>query len=225
MNFPQYLSTTDRTVCVVGEINKSTTLKEAGVFVDGKGYLGEDDHIWIYSGEGKPKRFNEYPYFWLNEEGKKEFSEPGESTLEEFSKSKLNELSVDVIIEKTDETKELYNEKAINDMNKGASLFVPIDKESDDFLKKIIKTAIKEKGIDISRLKYKMDEKYILPNMKAALQNDTKMSVAYFTIWCELLGLSFSVQVTDNGTDEQDPLKEDLIYTSDADKVMKITDF
>ena len=110
-------------------------------------------------------------------------------------------------------------------MNTGASLFVPIDKESDDFLKKIIKTAIKEKGIDISRLKYKMDEKYILPNMKAALQNDTKMSVAYFTIWCELLGLSFSVQVTDNGTDEQDPLKEDLIYTSDADKVMKISEF
>lgn len=220
MKFPLFLQGKEKTIRVVGMVDKNKKGKENGVFIDGKGYIDENEYIWIYSGSGKPINSNEYPYFWLNEEGEKVFSSPEESTMNQFSSDKLVDLSMGVIVNNTKEGEELYNEQAINDMNAGAAVFVPIIQQSDDFLKKIIKTAIIDKGIDISRLKYKMDEKYILPNMKAALNNSTKMSVVYFLTWCELLGLDFTIAVEDNGTDTVDPLKKPIYYVSRKDEVL-----
>ena len=113
----------------------------------------------------------------------------------------------------------LYNEQEINDINDAQAVYVPIIKEKDDFLKKIIKQAIINKRIDVARLKYKTQEKYILPNMKAALDNDTKMSVVYFGHWCELLGLDFSICVYDNGTDTTDVLKNPIFYSSETGEI------
>ncbi len=52
----------------------------------------------------------------------------------------------------------------------------------------------------------------MLPNMKTALQNKTKMSVSYFTAWMELLGCTFDVVIKDNGTDSVNPLSNPYIY-------------
>ena len=218
MTFPLFLVAKDRTVQVVGYVDKNV---KKGVFVDGKGYIDEDDHIWIYSSSGKPSNSNEFPYFWFNKDDEKEFSHPSVETLSTFVVDNLKDMKTDVIVENTIDGEELYSEQAINDMNASAEVFVPTFKESDDFLKKIIKRLIVEKGIDISRLKYKMPEKYILPNMKAALQNDTKMSVVYFVTWCELLGVDFTIVVEDNGTDPMDQLKKPLFYESRRDKVLR----
>ena len=221
MKFPQYRSTTERTVSVVGMVDKNNEGKERGVFLDGKGYIDEDENIWIYCGAGKPKNANAYPYFWLNEEGEKEFSEPQENMKKAFNVTNMKDMSLQIIVEKTGENEELFDEDAINDMNAAAAFYVPQIRESDDFLKKVVKNTIIAKGIDINRLKVKTEQKYILPNMKAALDNKTKMSVMYFCCWMELLGCDFQVSICDNGTDDGDPLKNTLIYISDKDKVYR----
>lgn len=224
MKFPLFLQGKEKTITIVGMIDRT----EGGdnnkqIKVDGKGYVDEYDQVWIYSASGKPKNPNEYPYFWIGDNNSLEFSDPDELTLSMFKLEKAADLSIGVIVNNTDENEVLYNEQAINDMNKGAAVYVPEIHEDDDFLKKLIKTAIIEKGIDISRLKYKMNEKYVLPNMKAALENKTKMSVQYFMIWCELMGLDYTVTIEDNGRDRIDPLKSPLSYVSRKDEVVKET--
>lgn len=220
MKFPQFLLADDeRTFQVIGEITKNDD-EASGIFVDGKGYIDEDGYIWIHSGSGKPKNANQLPYFWF-ENGKKKFSEPNKKVFDVYNASKLKDMSIGIIVDNTKEGEELYSEQAINDMNSAAEVYVPTYKDTDDFLKKLIKTAIVEKGVDIARLKYKMPEKYILPNMKAALNGDTKMSVLYFITWAELLGLDFMVVLNDNGSDPIDPLKQSLIYDSTKDRVLR----
>lgn len=222
MKFPQYVSTSERTISVVGMVDKANEEKEKGVFQDGKGYIDEDQQIWIYCGGGKPKNANEYPYFWLNEDGIKEFSEPQEIIKKAYSTENMIDMDLVNIVELTEENEELFDEEEINDMNAAAAFYVPIINDSDDFLKKIVKMTIIKKGIDINRLKGKTEEKYILPNMKAALQNKTKMSVIYFCCWMELLGCTFDITILDDGTDSADPLKNPLVYQSNRNAISEL---
>ena len=216
MKFPQYVSTSQRTVSVVGMVDKNNTEeKEKGVFIDQKGYIDEDQNIWIFSGEGKPKNANAYPYFWFNKEGKKEFSEPSELIRKAFSTENMKDMSVVSIVENTEANVPLFDEQEIVDINSASAVYIPIINENDDFLKKIVKTVIIQKGVDINKLKSKTEEKYILPNMKAALQNTTKMSVNYFTLWMDLLGCTFEFIIQNDGDNTQDQLKNPVIYQSD----------
>lgn len=224
MKFPQYVSTSDRTVSVVGMVDKNNEEKETQVFQDNKGYIDEDQFVWIFCSSGKPKNKNAYPYFWLNEEGKKEFSDPSEIIKKAFSVSNMVDMSLVNIVDKTEPGEQLFNEEEINDMNAAAAFYVPTIKDKDDFLKKIVKTTIIEKGIDINRLKGKTDQKYQLPNMKAALQSDTKMSVVYFINWMNLFGCDFEITILDTGEDKTDPLKNPLVYQSYSDKLSNLVD-
>lgn len=226
MTFPQYISTSERTVSVVGMIDKETKEGDAPdtpeKYQDGKGYIDEDEKIWIFSIKGKPKNANEYPYFWFNDEGKKEFSDPPELIRKAYSTEYMVDMSLVNIVDTTKPGEVLYNEEELNDMNAAAAVYTPVIYDYDDFLKKIVKTTIIEKGIDINRLKCKTGEKYILPNMKAALQNKTKMSVVYFNSWMNLLGCDFEITILDNNTDTTDRLKNPLVYQSYRDKTSKL---
>lgn len=223
MKFPQYVSTNERTVSVVGMVDKNNEGEETATFQDGKGYIDEDEYIWIFCAAGKPKNKNAYPYFWLNEEKKKEFSDPSDIIRKAYSTANMVDMDLVTIVDNTKPGEQLYDEKEINDMNAAASFFVPVINENDDFLKKIVKTTIIEKGIDINRLKGKTDEKYMLPNMKAALINNTKMSVIYFCCWMNLLGCEFEITILDDGdTSKSDVLKTPIVYQSYKDGLNKI---
>lgn len=214
-----YIETDDKVVRIVGTVEKEKKTKETGVFIDGKGYADENGTIWIYSYSGKPSNSNEYPYFWINSDGVKEFSHPEESVLKLWNTSNASDKDLDTISALTKEDTEVYDEDEVNAMNESSSKYVPIVKDSEDFLKKIIKHLILQKGINISRLKYKMTAKYSLPNMTSALSNTTKMSVTYFSIWAELLGVNFKIIIEDNGTDTINPLKEPIVYDSYHDTI------
>lgn len=220
MKFPQYVSTNERTVSVVGMIDKEKEEENKNIYQDGKGYIDEDQSIWIYC-SGEPKNKNQYPYFWINDENKKEFSDPPEIIRKAFSVENMTDMSLLTIIDKTEPGEKLFDEDELNDMNAAAAFYVPIINENDDFLKKIVKTTIIQKGIDINRLKGRTDEKYILPNMKAALQNKTKMSVIYFMCWMNLLNCDFEITISDNG-DKNDPLKKPIVYQSYHDNISEI---
>ena len=206
------------------EESKENLTKKKVHFVDGKGYVDENERIWIFCAEGKPKNYNAYPYFWLNEDGEKEFSNPPELIKKAYSVENMIDMSLLEIIAETLPNEQHYDEDMLNDINAASSFFVPTFREDDDFLKKIVKHVITQKGVDINGLKSKTSEKYVLPNMKSALQNKTKMSVIYFMTWMNLLGCDFEITIIDNGEDGKIKLTNPLIYRSYNDKVGVLKD-
>lgn len=226
LTFPQYINTSERTVEVIGCIEELGTYESIVTnkksLINCKGYLKDEKEIWIYC-DKKPKNHNAYPYFWIdkidddNKEITFKYSDPPELIKKAFSVEELRDMSLVTIVENTIPGEQLFDESEINDMNAASSVYIPVISETDDFLKKVVKMTIIKKGIDINRLKSKTDAKYQLPNMKAALQNNTKMSVTYFTNWMELLGCNFSVTICDDNSDSVDKLKFPITYNSYKD--------
>ena len=104
-------------------------------------------------------------------------------------------LTISDIIANSDKDQVLYDAAALNDINAAVEKFVPVTNEDDDFLKKLIKTLIINKGINIKMFQHKLEHRYVLTNMRSALVKDTKMTVFNFMTWCELLMAKFSVSV------------------------------
>lgn len=155
LKFPQYINTSERTVSVNGLMKENDSPSD---YEDGKGYLNENEEIWIFC-KKKPGNnvVNAYPYFWFNKDNKKEYSDPSDLMKHIFRISSLQDISVLNIINNTKPDEKLYNEAEIIDINASANFYVPIINKEDDFLKKIVKIIIIEKGIDINRLKSKTE--------------------------------------------------------------------
>ena len=216
INFPQYISTKERTVSIVGYVNSKEKCS-INDFQDGKGYVDEDGFVWIYC-VAKPKNADTYPYFWIKD-NKAEFSNPGDYMKSIYNIDKLMDMSLVNIINTTEPNEVLFDEEEINDIISSSSFYIPEIKKDDDYLKKLVKYTIIKKNIDINRLKTKTDEKYMLPNMKAALNSSTKTSVIYFALWMDLLGCTFDITISDSGEDKIDPLKTPIVYESATDKI------
>ena len=234
--FPLYINTSDKSTSVVGVITDTSQ-----TYIDGKGYLKDSDkkddnynkdndnddnkdndnkkvEVWIFCKKKPPKvSRNSYPFFWI-EDGEFKFSNPSEFMKDIYTTDNLRDLSLVNIINKTIPGEQLYNEQEILDINAASSTFTPRIEKDDDFLKKIVKVIINEKKIDINKLKSRVDLPYVLPNMRTALANKTKMSVVYFLSWMELLGCSFEIIVKDNGEDKENPLAFDHIFDIETDK-------
>lgn len=214
MKFPQFINTKKRTINVLG------TIDDTEEFIDGKGYIDSNGYVWIFCSLKAPENKNVYPYFWrgTGSDNRFEFSDPSDETLSMFHESNLKDLSFDTIIEETDENNDSYDEMMRRYNPAGSSVFVPVLKETDDFLKKIIKRVILDKGTNIERYKSLTPKDFMISNMKQSLSGSTKMSVKYFMIWCEVMGFDFEIIVRNNGKDI-DPLPEDLYYFSNRDRV------
>ena len=153
--FPQYINTNERTVSVNGMIKENDNPND---YENGKGYINDKDEIWIYLDKKPMKTIaNAYPYFWFDKDGNKEYSEPSELMRTIFKIDSLQDISVLNIIKNTKPDEQLYNEAEILDINASANFYIPIINKDDDFLKKIVKLIIIEKGIDINRLKSKTE--------------------------------------------------------------------
>jgi hypothetical protein len=227
IQFPCYLQFKDRTYSVQGYIG------QVGNYLDNKGYINPKDmQIYICSKDLTPAH-NDVPILYVHKSSKSDengsytISEEtlelhpslNPLTMEAFTVEKMYDLSINSIVDRTRGDEVLYNDEAIRDMNAATSVFVPIINDDDDPLKKIIKQVIISKQIDINRLKHRMPKKYGLTNIKSALIGTTKMSIQNFCIWCELLGIDFTVSVNDNGNDPINPLFKDVVYTSRNNKL------
>lgn len=236
LTFPMYLCWEDGCIETVGKIpsifdmipsnddNEVEQDDELYNFIPGKGYV-MDGIVYQYL-EEKPKRVTSpVPYFYMttkeDKDGKvvrrqMEMKYPltREETVRRFGIQKLVDQSFQRIVNETTGNEVLYDENIIDDMNAARSKYVPDIRKDDDCLKKLIKYLILKKDVDINKYKSAMDTSYALTNMKSALISKTKMSITYFLMWIELLGVDFSIAIQDNGSDRQDPLKESLIYKS-----------
>lgn len=214
MHFPLYIATKDATFTVLGAIGYVTD------YVPGKAYAAEDGYAYVYH-EKKPKKSQRVPIFWF-EDGEPVLLKSGNFSeiSYRFELDNLRDYSLCKIVKDSDPNEKLFDAEAISDMIDAASVYKPIINETDDALKKCVKSAINAKDIDINRLKSTMDKKYMLSNLRQALTGKTKMSITNFNIWMESLGLSYDIIIYDNKTDPYNPLKQPLRYSSKRDAVI-----
>lgn len=216
-NFPLYLPFRgDRTYSILGYIGQVDT------YIDNKGYIDESTGKIYICSKDKPPVHDDTPVIYVKDDGTytlKDVNAP--QVAEVFRDAYLYDLSMPTILNTTKEHEVLYNAEALADMNAATTVFIPTINETDDPLKKIVKQLIISKKIDINRLKHKLPEKYGLTNMKSALIGKTKMSINNFNMWFELLGATYEITVSDNGTDTQNPLIGQIRYSSDTNRLVE----
>lgn len=206
IRFPRYLHYgDDNMLTILGYLGNVTT------FVDNRGYVDKDtEKVYVYNPKNK-----HVPYIIVSDDGEVTKVDTDLKVYDEYFKlSNSYENSIYTILSTTPKDAVLYDEEALADMNAATSVFVPEIQPDDDPLKKIIKSAIINKGIDINRLKCKLPEKYALTNLKSALIGKTKMSISVFQTWCGLLELDFTFTVSDNGNDGINPLLEPITIST-----------
>lgn len=202
----------------------ASTIESIPQLIPNKGYV-IGDSVYVYTESLKNNPDVEVPMVYLQKTKDRwdaQLRAAKTNPMELFSVQNLISMDAASISNSLVEGEKLYDEEAINDMNMASSVFVPEINETDDFLKKVIKQTIIDKKIDINRLKSHMTKSYGLSNMKQALVMSTRMSTTNFITWAELLGIDFTVTVTDNGRDTINPLKHPLTYDSYSDKVTEI---
>lgn len=199
-------------------------------FVGDQLILGVDDNIyevrlWYKGIEPKEKvGYIKGNYVYIFHGTENEFDEPGiyyeggeyvfvEPTIEKekYSVERVDDLDTEAIIESVLNNKEDYiTKEEVEKINNNSSLFIPEIKDTDDFLKKMIKKAIIDKKINLKNYKDKPKNKWTLNNLRMALNNNTSMSINYFRLWCEILGLDLELILKDNGTDKISPLPHQI---------------
>ena len=99
-------------------------------------------------------------------------------------------------------------------------MYIPELQESDDALTRIMKLMIIHKKVIPANYKSSCDKDYTLDNLISALNGATaSMTINRFLAWCEILGLKWEIELTDNGTDLLNPLTEKLIISDDTDLI------
>lgn len=99
-------------------------------------------------------------------------------------------------------------------INNNVKEYRPTIKPTDDPLKKLVKQAIIDKGVNVNLFKGVFDEKHGLTNIKSTLNNKSNLTMMKFLQWCEMLNLNFKISVYDNGEDNYYPLLHELNYDS-----------
>lgn len=82
-------------------------------------------------------------------------------------------------------------------LSEKGKLFVPRISSDDNFLSRVIKTAIVKKKIDLNDYKNRFKSEYELNNYRRALLQNGNMSVDKFLKWCDVLDISFEMKYFD----------------------------
>lgn len=99
-------------------------------------------------------------------------------------------------------------------INNNVKEYRPTIKPTDDPLKKLVKQAIIDKGVNVNLFKGVFDEKHGLTNIKSTLNNKSNLTMMKFLQWCEILNLNYKISVYDNGNDNYYPLLHELSFDS-----------
>ena len=193
------------------EVTKVELYRDDKTLKKGRGYLLED-YVYIYRGTLK-----ENPLCGIYiEDGKRVFIEP---TAKEdkiiYHRDNVSDFNVDRIYREIHSNKDSFlSEKELEIINSSTETFTATLKPGDDFLKEAIKEAINKKKINLKVYKDKFKNEHSLNNMKSALNKKSKMSVSYFMDWCEILGLDWTIIITDNGKDRISPMGDTIRISS-----------
>lgn len=205
---------------VDGSKEKELTVND---FIENKGYVDDKGYIHIF--RTNPNRAEEIPWFTvvMDENGKPrlKFTQYRNPRIKEaFHVSRMGDLSLQPMAKRIAEGELNYTESVLEEIANASSTYVPKIQHEDDFLKKLIKTTILEKGVDVHKYRIKFSNAYQLSNLKQALDNKTKVSPLAFIQWMDLEDLDFKVIITDNGKDKENPLKYPVEYDSKKNQII-----
>ena len=100
-------------------------------------------------------------------------------------------------------------------MPESSKAFCPEITENDDILKRLMKQAIIDKGIDIDRFKYRFIDKNALFNFKQVLKGDNRLSMLLFDRGAEAFNLKYTITLSeDSGDTIGIPLKKPIVVSS-----------
>ncbi len=185
-------------------------------FINNRGYVDKKGKVWVYKDETYR---GSIPWFTIKY-GLISFHKAISKKAEEyFVIENIGSFSIDSIANNIDPEQALYDENVLEDMNAATSKYKPTIDETDDFLKKIVKYVILEKGVDVNRYKSAVSQKYTFSNLLSALKKKTKMSTTNFNTWMELLGVDVEITIKDDGRRKSDPLEKTIVYNSRGEKI------
>lgn len=132
-----------------------------------------------------------------------------------YSEENIREINIDKIFKRITESKDkIPTLKDIEASNNNAEITKPLINEDDDFLKKAIKEVILNKEINLKNYADKFKTPHDRTNKMGALVKNTKMSVNYFTDWCEILGVNYKLTLVDSGNDVNSPLTTEITVSN-----------
>lgn len=174
------------------------------------------NYVYLYMGETTKPEDELDPGIYFKD-GKMKIKVPESITdKRKYSIENIVEIDTESIL---DEIEKDYNKfmtaKELEMLSNSSDIYTPVIEEKDDFLKKMIKEVIIDKKINLANYREKLDNKWLLNNMRMGLSKDTAMSIKYFKLWCELLGINITISAEDNGTDTFRPLNNKVIMTLD----------
>lgn len=216
----RFIKTGSMLVQVLGDVPIRDSTNEpcwTPAMVPGKGYI-HNGYVWVFRNDIKSAT---YPIVYHEKGADNDelmFIEPPMEELPTWSVDNILENSFDDA-RTVSEDRIILSPDMIEAMNNATSSYKPTIAENDDFLKRLVKTAIRMKGVDLNRLKAKMSKSYGLSNLKAALKGTTKMSVEKFHSWMVLLGLDFTATVVTPANPAENIEELVLHYDSNTDLV------
>ena len=85
-----------------------------------------------------------------------------------------------IIKELSNNPDDFADRETIEEALSNGEMLRPVIKDTDDFLKYLIKSIILEKGVSVNQCKKAFKTTHEFPNLKQALEKDTKMTVTNF---------------------------------------------
>lgn len=192
-------------------------------FKENKGYVDSNGYIWIY--RANPNENEPIPWFTViypDGDGARLKFNPNKANWEAdaFHISRVGDLSIKEIINGTEDKPVEYDPEVIASVTRATAIVKPEINEADDFLKKLVKQAIISKRVNVKKYTTKVPKPWILHNLiQSTIFGDTKCGTKSFLQWMELLDCDFTITITDNGKDREDPLRKEIVYDSITDKI------
>lgn len=183
--------------------------KDTAYIIDGK------DIVYPYRGKLKPSTDTRISGIYKTEDDI-EIIEPKEEERHLYTLDKITELDIGLLFDYIDQNAdEFMSPGDVEIINNNSDIYAPTIKDSDDFLKYLVKKIILDKKINLKNYRDRFANAYALTNMKSGLGRSTKMTVTNFKTWCEILGIRWTMIVEDAGMDKLSPLPEPIEINSE----------
>ena len=190
--------------------------------VPGTGYI-DDTSGKIYIYYDKPNKDLLIPWFTCKEteDNGLKFafsSRSSEATRKAFTINELYNQNQDYLLRSVESNKPIYDDKMQEELMKNRSTYTTVIKDSDDFLKKVIKKCLMESGVNPRSFDKYAEKSWTIPNIIQVLGNDTKLSTKFFLELMGYGGWEFRV-IARNGKNCKDPIPGNIVYDSTLNDV------
>ena len=168
---------------------KSHLVKHMGYYDRNRVASGEDYHVYIYRGKLK-KSDIKVPgsiykvgtrYVWIEHD-------PDLASQYDIHNAKSIDTR-DIVDALNKEDLKIKDLPVDVSESLDGEIFAPKIRDTDDILKRIIKTVLQNMHLNIKSLRPKFSNDYDLNNLKSQLVKEGAMSSKYFVRWCEILDI------------------------------------